>query len=76
MHQYIVCTTGISGLLMRDITPSECNWLGETLKKGIVLFKYTGQTFGSITPYGVAVCFEPNEFPFIEVPIDAVLWEK
>lgn len=67
--------TGNSGFLTRTITTTECSWLDHPLKKGTTVFRYTGPTYGCITPAGVAVLLEPREFPFVEIPRNAIQWD-
>lgn len=62
-----------SYVLTRDVTQQECPWLDHDLKAGMLLWEYTGYDYGVITPGGVAVSARVGDFPFFEVPRDAVL---
>lgn len=67
--------TGRTGVLTRDVPKSECEWLQIDLKQGMVVFEYRGPTYGCITRSGTAVLLERNEYPFIEIPTEAVRWD-
>jgi hypothetical protein len=57
--------------LIRDVTPKECEWLPRIFKKGEILYLYTGCTYGAID-YGVAITEKLDEWPFLEMPLDAI----
>lgn len=57
--------------LTRDVTQDEAWWLTRTLKKGEVLFVYSGCTYGAITPDGTPMS-EDGDPPFFEVPKSAL----
>lgn len=59
-------------LVTRDVEPSECNWLKETVKKNTILYKYQGPTYGCISWSGVAVTAEQDKTPFFEMPYDVL----
>ncbi len=63
------------GVLNRAVTKEECPWLNKDLKKGKVVYKYTGYTYGCIGR-GVAVSDKPGKTPFYEVPHSAVTWDE
>ena len=52
-------------VLLRDLPDQE-------LKRGECLYIYWGHTYGCIRDGGVAVTAEPCEYPFFEVPEDAL----
>jgi hypothetical protein len=56
----------------RDITPEECHWLDETVPAGKTVFEYTDNTYGCISPAGIAVSDEPHATPFYELPRTAL----
>jgi len=59
-------------VLGRDVTKNECPWLGRDLKKGEVLYRYRGETYGCILPGSMVCTHEFDELPFFEIPLDAV----
>ena len=64
---------GLSGtvVLTRDVTVQECRWLEKDLTAGERFHVYTGNTFGCISPEGLAVqpLSENDESsPFMELP--------
>lgn len=66
-----------TGVLTRNVTKTECSWLPNDLIKGTAVFQYIGPTWSCITPQGVAVLLDPHEeFPFFEVPINAVVFDN
>lgn len=56
----------------RDVTVSECSWLDEDIKKGTVVYKYYGATYGCVNPYGIACTMEEDKTPFLEIPLSAL----
>jgi len=58
--------------ITRDVTKSECHWLDKDWPAGSRVFRYTGPTYGCVSPRGIAVSEKPDETPFFEVPRDAV----
>lgn len=59
--------------ITRDLTTDECHWLSETIKKGTLVYKYHGHTYGCISHRGTAVTKEHNKLPFFEVPYNAII---
>lgn len=57
--------------LERDVTTEECSWLKRDYKKGEVVYRYTGATYGCIGS-GVPVTEQEGVEPFFEIPADAV----
>ena len=67
--------TGVSRrayTLTRNVTKKECDWLDRSLKKGEIVYEYTGPTYGCISGNGSAFTLTKNETPFFELPDDAV----
>jgi hypothetical protein len=63
-------------ILIRDVTPEECDWLTRTHHKGERVYRFTGATYGCCTPSGLA-CFDGGEDdPFYELPLDALTPEQ
>ena len=58
-------------ILSRDVTIEECGWLDKDMKKGEVVFFYSGYTYGCINE-GTAVTKEDGVLPFFELPDDAL----
>lgn len=58
--------------ITRDLTQNEFPWLDGDIKKGSIVYKYYGYTYGCIRSGGVAVTNKPDKTPFFEVPCDAV----
>jgi hypothetical protein len=56
--------------LTRDVTQKECTWLDRTFKKGEVVYKYYGCTYGACRDE--AYTLEDNILPFFELPDDSV----
>ena len=60
----------------RVITKEECHWLDNDIKKGTIVYKFYGHTYGCIGPHGTAVVFHPPadniNNPFFELPRDAL----
>jgi hypothetical protein len=59
-------------VVIRNVTPNECEWLEETIKKGTEVYKYYNHTYGCISPNGIAVSKEHGEIPFFELPRNAL----
>lgn len=58
---------------IRDIEVEECNWLPEPVKKGEILYGYSGVTYGCISSNGLAVTRSKRGGPpFFEVPNNAI----
>jgi hypothetical protein len=55
----------------RDITTAECPWLGNDIPAGTHLYRFTGITYGCISPEGTAVSEENGVNPFFEIPDDS-----
>src|SRR5262249_41000465 len=53
--------------LSRDVTPEECSWLNDTVRKGEVVHEFIGPTYGCIGS-GIAVSRERGQTPFFELP--------
>ena len=70
------CVTGKLGILTREINKAELPYLENDLRKGIVVFEYIGCDYGTLLPGRVAVCLEPNEWPFIGIPKEAIEWDN
>ena len=58
--------------LARDVTKEECHWLKEDVKKGTIVYEYSGHTYGCIGPHGIAVSSD-GDIPFFELPYDALM---
>jgi len=58
-------------ILTRDVTPGECSWLHKTFAEGIMVYAYSGCTYGCIAD-GIACTEVPGETPFFELPRDSV----
>jgi hypothetical protein len=56
----------------RDITNDECDWITETIPDGTEVYSFSGITYGCITDEGIAVTMVEDEYPFFEVPSNAV----
>ena len=56
--------------LTRDVSRKECPWLDRDLKKGELVSRYEGVTYGCIGA-GIA-CSWDGKNPFFEVPRDAL----
>lgn len=56
----------------RNITKAECYWLDADIPAGTTVYKYTGVTYGCISPRGIAVTMAPDELPFVELPRSAL----
>lgn len=59
-------------ILNRDVTVEECHWLFQGFKKGEAVYKFTGPTYGCISPSGTACSDENGIGPFFELPTDAL----
>jgi hypothetical protein len=60
------------GTLKRDLNES---WNAGS-KAGDTVYQFWGCTYGCISPGGVAVTRNPSgDYPFFEVPANAVKWE-
>ncbi len=59
-------------MLIRDVTPAECNWLPRIYTVGEIVYKYFGATYKCIGKNGSAFCEVPDQIPFFELPNDAV----
>ena len=56
----------------RLVTVDECPWLDEDVQPGTTVFTFSGQTYGCIGPNGIAVSYSPYEYPFFEIPRNAI----
>lgn len=60
--------------LTRDVTRKECHWLDEDMKKGTIVHKFYGATYGCIGYSGVACTMSPEgDNPFFELPFGALV---
>ena len=64
----------------RDVSTKECDWLDFEYKKGDIVYGF-GQSLGTVSTNGWAVTIDPNEYPFYELPLDALealapIWTK
>lgn len=57
---------------MRDVTPDECPWLPETVPAGTEVFEWKDYTYGVASHGGVAVSRVEGEYPFFELPWNAL----
>ena len=63
-----------SYIVARTITDTECFWLSEPIKKGSVVHRFTGNTYGNCaTEKHAIVSRVPHEYPFFEIPQDALI---
>lgn len=60
-------------IVTREVTKDECHWLHGPILEGTVVYAFAGQTYGVITPWGVACSKEEDTHPFFELPADALL---
>lgn len=60
-------------IVTRTITLDECHWLHKPVIEGTVVYAFAGQTYGVISPWGIACSKEYDKHPFFELPADAVL---
>jgi hypothetical protein len=58
--------------LTRDVSVTKCHWLDTNMKKGTMVYKYYGATYGCVSPYGVACTTEKGKTPFFELPRTAL----
>lgn len=56
--------------LTRRVTKKECPWLDRAMKKGEVVHRYSGATYGCIGA-GIACSLDGGN-PFFELPTDAL----
>lgn len=56
--------------VIRNITNKECHWVDKDIKKGTIVYKFIGCTYGCCGD-GIPITFE-KDGPFIEVPSDAL----
>ncbi len=57
-------------VLTRDVKKSECSWLDVDMKKGEIVYLYTGCTYGCCRDE--AYTYQEGKTPFFELPNDAV----
>lgn len=55
----------------RKVTVMECDWLDFDFNKGDIVYGFGG-SMGTISLNGWAVTVEPNEYPFYELPLNAL----
>lgn len=60
-------------ILTRTITPEECPWLDATFEEATLVYDFTRPTYSVVGPYGRAVSRVPDEYPFFELPCDAMM---
>ena len=59
--------------VIRTLRRTELPWLPKkTYRRGRILHRYLGATYGVVTRNGIAVSEHPSGMPFFEVPKDAV----
>ncbi|HBC93349.1 MAG TPA: hypothetical protein DCZ10_10760, partial [Pelotomaculum sp.] len=63
-----------TGVINRDLTVEEYNWLSKPIAKGTKVSLYIGCTYGCISPAGEAISYDGMDGLFTEVPWDAVDW--
>lgn len=57
----------------REITNDECGWIMETIPEGTEVYTFHGCTYGAVdTVNGIAVSSVEGEYPFFEIPRNAV----
>jgi hypothetical protein len=57
----------------RDVTKEECDWLRETVDEGSIVYECVYNTYGCISPSGIAVTKdEEGGYPFFELPYTAL----
>ena len=61
--------------LTRRVTKKECPWLSRPFRKGEIVYRYDGCTYGCIAS-GIACTERDGKTPFFELPQDAVMDEK
>jgi len=60
-------------ILVRDVSVSECPWLDDDLYAGDTVFRFTQPTHGCVSSKGVPCSIVEDEYPFFELPADAVM---
>ncbi len=60
----------------RVLTRKEASNIEGIIRKGDVVYRYTGCTYGCISPMGTAVSIEENKNPFFEMPNDSIRVEE
>lgn len=63
-----------TGMVVREVSTSECPWLKWRLNPGRVVYRYFGCDYGACSDKGIAVTDQPDETPFYEIPFDSVRW--
>lgn len=58
-------------LVTRDLTEKEKGYSDEKIKKGDIVYRFYGQTYGCIAD-GEACSKEEGENPFFEMPLDSI----
>lgn len=56
----------------RTVTVDECPWLDEDLPEGTNLVRFTKTTYGCVNYNKGVACSYTDDYPFFEVPIDAL----
>lgn len=59
-------------ITVREITRRECSWLHSDISAGSEVFAFGKNTYGCISPAGVAVSLVEDEYPFFELPRNGV----
>lgn len=55
----------------RNVTPTECHWLTDTISAGTMVFRCTKPTYGAVRDFPAT--FDPDGgYPFFELPHNAV----
>ena len=67
--------TGKIGVLTELLSKAQYPYLDNDLPEGTLVFEFIGETFGCISPAGLACSTEPNSYPFTEIPLGSVRWD-
>ena len=59
-------------IAVRDVEIEECHWLHKPVKKGEILYGYSGPTYGCIGAGSVVTRDQQGNTPFFELPSDAI----
>lgn len=62
--------------VIRDVTPTECHWLGSTVPAGSIVYAFEGTTYGCVGDGGTAFTFDGTDRlagHFFELPNDSVM---
>jgi len=58
-------------MVNRDVTQEECDWLDETIKKGTIVYKFLGNTYG-LTEGIMVFLSDDQQGPLFQLPEDAL----